>query len=562
MVVFDAGGRVVARTSHGTHRHTEAAAPHRHLLDDSGHFPILDSVTLPLRVGESVLGSVKMDFSAKPLIEVQAALLKRRTFGVLFVFLLTTLILWLAARIIAKPLLRLADSSERLAQGDFEVDLGPRTGAEIGVLQARFQNMAQALNTKMSDLQQSEAAQRQFLARATEEAIRAEMAKNEAIKASQAKSEFLSKVSHEIRTPLNGLMGMVELLKETKLDPNQRELTDIAHQSSHSLLAIINEILDFSKIESGEFQVAQAPYDLRKLLTGVTQLFTPMASKKGLTMELELAVDLPPAVLGDALRLRQVVSNLVGNALKFTEGGGVRVKAWVETASADAAPSLFVAVVDSGVGISSEALPKIFEAFVQADNSLTRKHGGTGLGLSIARGLCEAMGGGLSAASSPGRGSTFTVRLPLVAAEAPPALDPATAPALQSLEGMRVLLVEDNDINVKLAQRMLARFGCVVEVAYDGREAVDKAKAGAFDVLLIDCQMPVMDGFEATALIRERERSKPDGPRVPIVAVTANASADDREACLAHGMDDVVAKPYSMPLIHAALSQYWGENRV
>ncbi len=375
--------------------------------------------------------------------------------------------------------------------------------------------------------------------------------------ANRAKSEFLANMSHEIRTPMNGVIGIADLLAETELCPAQREYIRIIRSSGQGLLSILNDVLDFSKIEAGMLELESISFDLRDTLKDTVRLLTPLAEERNIELVTEIEPRLPARVMGDPGRISQILLNLASNAIKFTREGGVSIK--VECGGiASGVAIVSMVVMDSGIGISAEKLQTIFDKFVQADASMTRKFGGTGLGLAIAKQLADLMGGQLSAKSEVGTGSTFTLELRF---EIPPESDADQRiddlAESQKLHGTRVLLVEDNTVNQLIAGHMLESLGCMIQTASDGAEAIQLCAANEFDLVLMDCQMPVMDGFAATAAIRAREQ---DARRTPVIALTANALDGDRDRCIAAGMDDYLAKPVRLEALREMLDLWISES--
>jgi two-component system, sensor histidine kinase and response regulator len=589
-------------------------------------------------------------------------------------------------RFISRPVQGLADMAATVARArDYSLRMDSHGRDEVGQLILTFNGMLEQIERQTLKLHEYQNELERKVSLRTQQL---ELALQDAQAATLAKSEFLANMSHEIRTPMNGVIGMLELLQDAKLETEHRSMLDTARNSADSLLKLINDVLDFSKIEAGRLTLEKIDVDIRPLVEETATLFARGAHVKGVNLACFVAESVPSAISGDPTRLRQVLSNLLGNAVKFTERGEVVVSVGMRSVPGQTA-QLEIGVRDSGIGMSDESLLRVFESFTQADSSTTRRYGGTGLGLAIARRLVTAMGGTIGVTSNVGVGSTFTVTLPAHASSTPRAtvtpqlhgirallvendatnrhviecyltaagvrtfssasaeesLNVARESAcdvvlidhslladsgvsliarLRSLPGManarcivivspgdrlpelreigaalsiprpvrrtdlheavasltghahvlttaavhtllrgqayndaRVLLVEDNVVNQQVAQRMLGTFGIQVEICENGEQALVRMKADRFDLVFMDCQMPVMDGYDATRQLRERERLEA-APRVPVVAMTANALAGDRERCLAAGMDDYLAKPFKREALGKKLARWLG----
>jgi len=375
-----------------------------------------------------------------------------------------------------------------------------------------------------------------------------ERAVERATKADEAKTEFLAHMSHEIRTPLAGMIGLTELVLDGPLTEAQRPELTTAREAAHGLLGIVNDILDLSKIETGQLTVTPAPFDLHSELHQIVALYEPQAAAKATNLVLEYSDTAPRWFHGDAMRVRQIVANFTANAVKFTEGGEIKLGMSHNNAG------VRICVRDTGIGIAPETLPRLFSRFIQADASTARRYGGSGLGLAICKNLAEVMGGSVGATSVAGRGSTFWVELPLDRVEAPAKL----AVGRDRVEachfaGSHVLVAEDNRVNQHVIVKLLEKHGLLIDVASNGREAVARHAQGHYDLILMDCQMPVMDGYEAARAIRQEEQHT--SRHTPIIAITANAMSRERDRCMAAGMDHYLIKPVQAVELFNCISQ-------
>ena len=381
-------------------------------------------------------------------------------------------------------------------------------------------------------------------------AERALGALREAQAASEARTEFLSTISHEIRTPLNGIIGLSRMLSESAVSADNRKLSETIVGCGESLLCILNDVLDFSKLEAGKLELEELSIDLQKIVIQTVDIFKIQAAQKKILLKYDIAKDAHEWVVGDPTRLRQILNNLISNAIKFTEGGSVTV---LVSRLQDGQTE--ISVVDTGIGMTQAQQEKIFESFVQADVSTTRKYGGTGLGLSIVKKLVQQMNGEIYVESEPGKGSRFTCKIPFAESEA---FEKSIAQKASEviMEGKNILAVEDNPVNQMLLVRLLQRHKHQVTVVENGLQAVEKVKERDWDLILMDCEMPVMDGYEATSQIRRL------GSTVPVIAMTANALKGDKEACLSAGMSDYLTKPIRQEVLLGLVQQWIASKHV
>ena len=503
---------------------------------------ILHPTVLP---GGDVIGYAYVELSLARTQAQDLALARDSLLLALLMLLLAAPLAALLARRFSAPVEVLAKAAHKVADGALNTRVDVGRSDELGQLGREFNAMATSLETLTSDLR---------------------AAKDKAEAANRAKSQFLANMSHEIRTPMNGLLGMIQLLLGMRLDAPQRRYAEIVHQSGKALLAILNDILDFSRIEAGRLELVESDIDLRRLAASVAELFGQSARVKGLALHVQVEPSVPQLLRGDGGRLRQVLANLVGNAVKFTERGAVTIALRLEGDGGERV-RVRCEVSDTGIGIEPAMQSRIFEPFLQADGTATRKYGGSGLGLAICRQLVALMQGELGVTSEPGRGSVFSVVLPL-ARPASSAGTPATTatqgsnptlahPGVRFSASRKILVVEDNLVNQEVACGFLEALGYRCDVALSGEEALAALREQRYDAVLMDCQMPDMDGFAATQAIRELEaRGVLAPPRLPIIALTAHALAGDRERCTAAGMDGYVSKPFTLERLAAELQRF------
>jgi len=480
------------------------------------------------------------------------------------------------------PIQILAEASRKIGSAHLDIQLPPHQDDEIGALYTCINKMVMSLRIALQEVEEAnidlEEKVHQRTIKLQQLNTELETARQKAEAANRTKSEFVANISHELRTPMNGILGMAQLVLNTPLDEKQRKQINILYESGNNLLIIINGLLDLSKIEAGKMELEAIPFCLLQTIKSAVDLLHVRAEEKGLTLEIQADNHLPKQVIGDHNRLRQIILNLVGNAVKFTKKGGITVQIALEDVVNNTAQIKFV-VIDTGIGISKQELPHLFDKFHQVDASTSRKYGGTGLGLFICRQLIELMGGQISVKTQEGKGCTFwfTLSLPIVEGLSMPMQEfvaqnlPMTGPSevveistqmsesistqQADLQGPRILLVEDDKINQMVAEMTLEDINCQLDIANNGQEALDMTAERTYDLVLMDIHMPILDGYAATQGIRQREKN--NNSHLPIIAMTADAMLSDSESCSKAGMDDTLVKPINKAAFEQILNKWF-----
>lgn len=541
------------------------AAPIYQSANDIDEYGLFDRAETPDGKKKKVLGRVYVELSTAATQQRKSHFIMISITIGLFGFFGALLLALRMSRDVTHPLSRLLDAVMRMTRGNLDTRVAVDSGGELAELEQGFNDMAGELQSAYTKMQERIEERTRDLARLKEEA---EQAKASAELANQAKSQFLAHVSHEIRTPLNGLIGFLGLMGKTHIDNVQQDYLKICETSSQTLLAIINDILDLSKIEAGKLSIECLAFDLGYLIEQCILFYTPSAQSKGLRLILEIDRDMPANLMGDPSRIRQILANLLGNAIKFTRSGAITVTV-KHLDTGNRYGQVEICVADTGIGMTDEQLGQLFQPFSQGDASITRRYGGTGLGLAISQRLVEMMNGTIAVESVAGKGSRFTISLCLKEASGATAILPARPPdglerenatvpeesqvPVARVAQLHILVVDDNEINRKLNTILLHQWGIAVDEAADGVAAVEACGGQQYDLILMDVHMPAMDGIEATRRIRMLQAG---GKVTPVVALTANALSGDRERYLAAGMDDYLEKPLTEEALRKTIEKW------
>ena len=473
----------------------------------------------------------------------------------LLVFAMSIIVAIILSRRFSEPIIRLNDATHLISKGDFD-HVVPHSNYydELFELSNSINRMRQHIREQIHTLNEQVERRTIALSKANLQ-LKVEMQERikkeeEALMLSRSKSEFLAIMSHEIRTPMNGIISMVNEIIKTTPDPKLQEYASIVKRSSHNLMGILNDVLDFSKIENGKLEIEKVPFDLHESISDVCQTMQPWAEEKGIHIIRKEINPLPTKVLGDPLRITQLLNNLINNAVKFTKEGMIRIMSHYDYES----ETVRIEVKDTGIGIEESKLHKIFDPFTQSDTSITRMFGGTGLGLTIVHNIITLMEGKIDVQSVPHQGTTFTLHIPLPLCETTSSPSPKIEENFSCERAMNILVVEDNAVNQRVCKILLDKLGHQSTFAVNGKEALVKVQESTFDVILMDCQMPEMDGFEATIQIRNLPDDHPS-KNVPIIALTANATTRDKEHCEKVGMNHFLSKPIHRDHLALALQE-------